>query len=163
MHAILLFCIFFWVLLTFFFLLFSFIHFFTYSLIHMCIMQYTHSKKKILDVIFGVKLNVLADTFEHVPLLVTASQQKQKPSCIMKSNKVTNGNGLIDNSSEQSQQILQSQISPAMLSSNSSAHVMRARLNQYRTNNVIVNFNEKGTETTVGKGVQNKKKKSADI
>lgn len=81
---------------------------------------------------------------------------------------MTNGNGFVDNNSEQQQQqqhqhqrnhIRQSQISPVLLSSNTSAQVMRSRLNQYRTNNVIVNFDENGTETTVGREMNGKKKK----
>jgi hypothetical protein len=112
--------------------------------------------------------NWIADNYEHVPLLVSPTHHKQNNSNLVKNNKVTNGNGLIDNNSEQ-HQIRQSQISPASLSSNTTAHVMRARLNQYRTNNVIVNFNENGTDTKtsitmmaeMGKSAKNRKKKFA--
>lgn len=113
--------------------------------------------------------SIIADNLEHVPLLVTpSSQYKQNASNFIKNNKVTNGNGFVDNNSEQQQQqqhqhqrnhIRQSQISPVLLSSNTSAQVMRSRLNQYRTNNVIVNFDENGTETTVGREMNGKKKK----
>lgn len=117
-----------------------------------------------------IKKNQIADNLEHVPLLVTPSSQKydkQNASNFIKNNKVTNGNGFVDNNnSEQQQQqqrnhIRQSQISPTILSGNTSAQVMRSRLNQYRTHNVIVNFDENGTaETTaVGKDMKSKKKK----
>lgn len=78
---------------------------------------------------------------------------------------MTNGNGFVDNNSEQLQQrhqIRQSQISPVILSSNaSSAHVMRSRLNQFRANNVIVCFDENATEatTTVEKDIKGNRKK----
>lgn len=105
-----------------------------------------------------------ADNLEHVPLLVTpSSQYKQNASNFIKNNKVTNGNGFVDNNSEQQQHqrnhIRQSQISPVLLSSNTSAQVMRSRLNQYRTNNVIVNFDENGAQTTVEREMKSKKKK----
>lgn len=108
--------------------------------------------------------SIIADNLEHVPLLVTPpSQYKQNASNFIKNNKVTNGNGFVDNNSEQQQHqrnhIRQSQISPVLLSSNTSAQVMRSRLNQYRTNNVIVNFDENGTGTTVEREMKSKKKK----
>lgn len=92
---------------------------------------------------------------------------------------MTNGNGLqiIDNSDHQpphpQSHILQSQISPVILSSSTQSHVMKSRLNQYNTNGVInsvvVRLNdENGTEisTTTGSGgkaSRSKKKNFAEI
>jgi NAD kinase len=80
---------------------------------------------------------------------------------------VTNGNGLIEHSDQRP-------ISPVLLSSNTPAHVMRSRLNQYKVsgkfqNNVVVSFDgENGTtvsstkaSTAATKG--KKKKKAVDI
>lgn len=89
-------------------------------------------------------------------------QHKQNVSSLMMNNKVTNGNGLIDNREQEQHHIRQS---PVLLSSNTSSHVMRSRLNQYKINNVVVNFDESGTETAVVRTTSKsrKKKSSADI
>lgn len=114
---------------------------------------------------------LIADNSEHVPLLVT-THCKQNASSLMKSNKVTNGNGLIDIiEHQQSQPIVNRQQSSALMSNNTAAHVMRSRLNQYKTSTVIVNFDENGTADTMiigrekdSKNKKNKKKNSvADI
>lgn len=79
---------------------------------------------------------------------------------------MTNGTGLIEHSDHRP-------ISPVLLSSNTPAHVMRSRLNQYKgsgkfQNNVVVSFDgENGTTvsstkaSTAAKG--KKKKKAVDI
>lgn len=112
------------------------------------------------------------NNFEHVPLLVTPSQynNKQNASSLKKNNvKVGNGNGLIDIIEHQQQHIQQQSRAPVLMSSNTTAaHVMKSRLNQYRTSNVILNFDENGTEATIigkeSKNKRNKKKNSvADI
>lgn len=87
-------------------------------------------------------------------------------------------NGSIDNSEhhQQSSHILQSQISPVTLSSNTQSHVMKSRLNQYNTTNVINSSSvvvrlsdENGTEistTTIdgcGKASRSRKKNFAEI
>jgi hypothetical protein len=82
---------------------------------------------------------------------------------------VTNGNGLIEHSDQLRP------ISPVLLSSNTPAHVMRSRLNQYKVNgsfknNVVVNYDgENGTTVSTTKASSTaaakskKKKKAADI
>lgn len=115
----------------------------------------------------------LAESPEHVPLLITPSavaSKHQKPSAataINIPNNVTNGNGLIDSSDPQRSP----QLSPVLLSSNSPAHVMRSRLNHYKVsgkfkNNVVVNFDgDNGTSvsTCTAPIAGNKKKKSVEI
>lgn len=116
----------------------------------------------------------LAENPEHVPLLVltpaTAASKHQKPNAAATTinipTNVTNGTGLIEHSDHRP-------ISPVLLSSNTPAHVMRSRLNQYKSsgkfqNNVVVNFEENGTtvsstkaSTAATKG--KKKKKAVDI
>ena len=114
----------------------------------------------------------LAETPEHVPLLITpsAASKHQKPSVVNTTinipTNVTNGNGLIDSRDQQRPL----QISPVVLSSNTSDPVMRSRLNQYKAgggnfkSNIIVNY-DGDSRTTISKtSTKNKKKKkSADI
>jgi len=100
----------------------------------------------------------LAENSEHVPLLVTppaaavaVHNQNSSPLnattiTMPKSTKVTNGNGLLINSSNS---IRPSQISPVTLSSPIvAAHVMRARLNQYKVAGVVVNFDQQHGDVT---------------
>ena len=138
------------------------------------------TQKKMIPLFFGVKwmFNVtwkLAENPEHVPLLVltpaTAASKHQKPNAAATTinipTNVTNGTGLIEHSDQRP-------ISPVLLSSNTPAHVMRSRLNQYKASgkfqkNVIVNYDgDNGTtvstskvSTTVAKG--KKKKKAVDF
>lgn len=114
---------------------------------------------------------ILAENPEHVPLLITPSaaskHQSAAATTINISTNVTNGNGLIDSSDHQRPL----QLSPVVLSSNTPAHVMRSRLNQYKAagnfkNNMIVNYDgENGTTITTSQATVNskKKKKAVDI
>lgn len=62
-------------------------------------------------------------------------------------------------------------LSPVVLSSNTPAHVMRSRLNQFKTsgsfkNNVVVSFDgDNGTSISISKAAskKGKKKKAAEI
>lgn len=113
----------------------------------------------------------LAENPEHVPLLLTpaAASKHQYPNAtataISIPNNITNGNGFIDNSSQQRP------ISPVLLSSNSPAFVMRSRLNQYKEtgnfkNNIIVNFDGDNASTAIvtnAKTKSKKKKKPVEI
>lgn len=92
-----------------------------------------------------------------------------------KNSKHSNGNGLIERSEQhhqslQANHILQSQISPVLLSSGVQSQVMKSRLNQYNEtgglNSVVVRLNdENGTETLItGKASsKNKLKNFAEI
>lgn len=98
-----------------------------------------------------------------------------------KNSKLSNGNGLkiIEQSEEhqaeqqhrqlQTNHILQSQISPVLLSSSVQSQVMKSRLNQYNEtgglNSVVVRLNdENGTETMItGKASKKKIKNFAEI
>ncbi|CRK90681.1 CLUMA_CG004380, isoform C [Clunio marinus] len=93
-----------------------------------------------------------AENPEHVPLITPsmAASKHQTPNAatsINISNNVTNGHGLIDNSDQPRP------MSPVLLSSNTPAHIMRSRLNQYKVsgtfnNNIIVNFDGESETTT---------------
>lgn len=137
-------------------------------------------KKSLFNVTFDVTQNyikkiLVADNSEHVPLLV----MKQIESST-KNSKLSNGNGLklIEHSEHQPEQqhrqlqtnhILQSQISPVVLSSNVQSQVMKSRLNQYNEtgglSSVVVRLNdENGTETILnGKASKMKNKNFAEI
>lgn len=98
-----------------------------------------------------------------------------------KNSKLSNGNGLkiIEHNEEhqpeqqhrqlQTNHILQSQISPVLLSSSVQSQVMKSRLNQYNEtgglNSVVVRLNdENGTETMItGKASKKKIKNFAEI
>lgn len=122
---------------------------------------------------FNVAMKILAESPEHVPLLITpsAASKHQKPSVAATTinipTNVTNGNGLID-SYEQQRPV---QISPVVLSSSTPAHVMRSRLNQYKAgggnfkSNIIVNYDgdSGATVSKTFKTKTKKKKNSIDI
>jgi hypothetical protein len=99
-----------------------------------------------------------------VPLLVTPSPYKQNAASLKKNNKVTNGNGLIDiiEHQQQLQPPPSPQPKPALMANNTTAaHVMRSRLNQYKTSSIILNFDEThgGTEAIIGKELSSKNNK----
>lgn len=117
----------------------------------------------------------LAENPEHVPLITPADASKhQKPVATVTTinipNNVTHGNGLIDNSDQQRAL----HISPVVLSSDTPAHVMRSRLNQYKgtasfKNNIVVSIDGvNGTtvstcnNSTTSNG-KKKKRKAVDI
>lgn len=95
---------------------------------------------------------MLAEIPEHVPLLITSHQKSNAAAANVTS-------PLLHNNSDS-----------VVLSTSSPAHVMRARLNQYRVtgyqNSMIVNIDNGITTTTSSTKAsvgRNKKKKSADI
>lgn len=112
----------------------------------------------------------LAENPEHVPLLITPATVSKHPTAATTINiptNVTNGNGLIDSSDQQRPL----QLSPVVLSSNTPAHVMRSRLNQYKAagnlrNNIVVTYDgENGTTISTSQATAKgkKKKKAVDI